>query len=190
MPVREALRRLEAEGLVTFDANRKIKIKDLSLKDVEELFLIRMELEDLALRSAVPALRNDEEVLARLDELIAQMDKAEGDLDAWQLANQEFHRLLYQAAEMPRLGAIISSLWVAVQPYLRLASTVENLRAGQEQHRKIVRLVRAGDARGAGGVLREHLRMTLELRRARLEYLDSATESGDGGELELQTGSQ
>jgi DNA-binding GntR family transcriptional regulator len=172
MPVREALRRLEADGIVSFNMNRRIVINQLSVDDLEELFAIRIELEDLALRRAVPTLQNDTDSLAQLAELIRQMDGEEHDLDAWRDHNHEFHRLLYSRAKMPRLQAIIDSLWVSIEPYLRLHMTLDGIRIAQDQHRGILQHSRVGDASAAGRLLREHLQMTLDRRRERLADLE------------------
>jgi DNA-binding GntR family transcriptional regulator len=181
MPVREALRRLEADGIVSFNMHRRIMVNHLSVDDLEELFAIRIELESLALRCAIPTLRDDDETLAQLEELIRQMDTEEGDLDAWRAHNHEFHRLLYSQANMPRLQGIIDSLWVSIEPYLRLHMTVEGIRIAQGQHRAILRHTRAADAIGAGVILREHLQMTLDRRRDRLAALGGDQSSGDRG---------
>lgn len=164
IPVREALRRLEAEGLVSFDGKRRILINALNEKELDELFLIRADLESLALKTAVPHLSNDRAKLAELDDLIALMDTQEGDSGAWRNTNRDFHSLIYAAADMPRLESLVGSLWVASEPYLRIYVTaVDSLRSAQQQHREILRRVRLGDAQHAEAILREHLAGTWDV---------------------------
>jgi DNA-binding GntR family transcriptional regulator len=164
IPVREALRRLEAEGLVSFDGKRRILINALNEKELDELFAIRSELEPLALRAAAEHVASDPEKLAELDDLIALMDAHESDPDAWRNANREFHLLLYAASDMPRLVSLVDSLWVANEPYLRIYVTaVASLRSAQEQHREILQSVRVRDVERAEAVLREHLAVTWEV---------------------------
>jgi DNA-binding GntR family transcriptional regulator len=177
VPVREALRRLEAEGLVSFDGKRRIVINALNEQELDEIFAIRGELEPLALRRAAPHLEVDPLALDALDALIAQMDEEEHDAGKWRDTNREFHALLYEAAEMPRLWSIVSSLWVASEPYLRVYVTaVDSLRSAQDQHREILRHVRAGDAEHAEVTLRTHLADTWQVvqRRIREEQRDEA----------------
>jgi len=162
-PVREALRRLEAEGLVSL-RNRQIVINQLSLEEMREIYTIRGELEAFATRQAVPNLKADAEALERLERLIDDMDSFERSPDEWRTANEEFHWIVYRAARMPRLEDIINRLWVAVEPYLRLyVTTAGSFRTAQEQHRKILNHLHLGEADEAAGVMRAHLAATKEL---------------------------
>jgi DNA-binding GntR family transcriptional regulator len=172
IPVREALRRLEAEGLVSFDGKRRIFINELNEGELDELFAIRGELEPLALRRALPHLRSDPQRLAELERLIESMDGEESDPGAWRNTNREFHALIYAASEMPRLVSLVDSLWVAAEPYLRIYVTaVASLRSAQEQHREILHCIRLGDAEHAEVILRAHLAATGEVvqRKMRAE---------------------
>jgi DNA-binding GntR family transcriptional regulator len=176
VPVREALRRLEAEGLVSFDGKRRIVINALNEQELDEIFAIRGELEPLALRRAAQNLAGDEATLARLEELVDLMDAQETDPGKWRDTNREFHALLYEAAGMPRLWSIVSSLWVASEPYLRVYVTaVDSLRSAQDQHREMLRHVRAGDPEHAEVTLRTHLADTWQVVQRRIRE-----ERGDG----------
>ena len=166
MPVREALRRLQAEGLVTFAGARQVAVIGLSLDDLEEIFLIRVELESLALRLAVPVLANDEVLLEKLDAAIGEMDAHADDYDQWRQANSAFHMTLYESAKKPRLLSIITSQSVAVEPYARHYGIVgDGLKTAQAQHREIVAAVRARDEARAVTVLREHLDAAFDVFR-------------------------
>ncbi|MDX6512045.1 MAG: hypothetical protein QOE36_1549 [Gaiellaceae bacterium] len=162
-PVREALRRLEAEGLVSL-RNRQIVVNSLSIDEMHEIYRIRGELESFALRQAAPHVADDDALLAKLDTVIEEMDRNESNPEEWRAGNEEFHKLIYGAAEMPRLQSIINQLWVAVEPYIRVyVSTVKSFRAAQEQHRQLVRQLRSGEFDEAAQLMREHLRGTEEL---------------------------
>jgi len=162
-PVREALRRLEAEGLVTLRKNQ-IVVNSLSESELVEVFAIRSELEAFALQTAAESIRADAELLAELERSIEAMDEHEHDPEEWRAANEEFHMRMYHAAGMPRLSSMIDGLWVAVEPYLRLyVSTAGSFRAAQEQHRGILAAIKAGDHERATRVLREHLGETQDI---------------------------
>jgi DNA-binding GntR family transcriptional regulator len=162
-PVREALRRLEAEGLVSL-RNRQIVINKLSRAEMREIYTIRGELEAFATRQAVPNLRGDTEALERLEQLVDDMDSFERSPEEWRTANEEFHWIVYRAAGMPRLEDIVNRLWVAVEPYLRLyVTTARSFRTAQDQHRRILNHVHLGEADEAAEVMREHLGETKEL---------------------------
>lgn len=169
MPVREALRRLQAEGFVSFPGARQVAIIGLSLADLEEIFSMRSELESLALRTAVPMLAADEVALRKLESLISEMDAhmdahIADEYDAWRQANQAFHLSLYGAANKPRLLTTVSSLGAAVEPYARRYGVIgDGLQIAQNQHREILEAVRAGDEVRATAVLREHLDAALDV---------------------------
>ena len=147
IPVREALRRLEAEGLVSLDRRRRILINAFSEVELDEIFAVRSELEALATERATPNLATDPAALEGIQRLADAMDRQEADPDAWRRTNSAFHSTIYQAAHMPRLESIIGSLWVAGEPYIRLyVSAVDSLRLAQEQHRELVEHIRANDA--------------------------------------------
>jgi DNA-binding GntR family transcriptional regulator len=180
IPVREALRRLEAEGLVSFDGRRRIVINGLDVKEMDELFAVRAELETLALRLAVNTLRDDDDALTELADLIALMDEQEDDPVAWRDTNVEFHARMYAAAQSPRLESIIGSLWVANDPYLRIyVTSVQSLRLAQQQHREILAAVRSGDSDRAQILLREHLSVTWRFVLDRMTRYDPQTQGDD-----------
>lgn len=158
MPVREALRRLEAEGLISFKPNRQIRINALSAAEVDEVFQIRAELEPFALRRAATRLQKDEQTLRELDDLLERMDGTMDDPDAWRTMNEQFHSALHRGSEMPRLEAILSSLWANIEPYIRLyLRTSANVQLAQQQHHAMLDHVRAGDGEAAAAVLLEHI---------------------------------
>ena len=171
MPVREALRRLQAEGLVGFKGGRQVIIEELTLEDLRELFAIRLELESLAIRRSVPLLSDDSQELERLDAMIATMDQVENDYDEWRVINRLFHDSLYAAAKMPRLLSTIGSLAVSVDAYAKLyGRSIDGLRVAQEQHREMMEHVRAKNEDAAAAVLRNHLEVALDvLRRAAID---------------------
>jgi DNA-binding GntR family transcriptional regulator len=162
-PVREALRRLEAEGLVTLRKNQ-IVVNALSETELREIFAIRAELEAFALRRGAGEIRRDPRLLAELESLVGAMDRYGHDPEDWRTANESFHMKIYHAAGMPRLSSMIDSLWIAVEPYLRLyVSTAGSFGASQEQHRSILKHLRAGRAKAASDVLQKHLQETEEI---------------------------
>src|SRR3954468_6730451 len=100
-PVREALRRLEAEGLVSL-RNRQIVVNPLSLREMHEIYTIRGELESFALRQAAPYAAEDSELMAKLESLVEDMDRFEGSPEEWRAANEDFHPLLSRTADTAR----------------------------------------------------------------------------------------
>jgi DNA-binding GntR family transcriptional regulator len=161
IPVREALRRLEADRLVSFESNRAIRVNDVSAKELDEVYAIRAELESLAVRLATPTLMHDQEQLANLAALMDRMDEQADDPSEWRTTNEEFHSALYEAADSPRLLGLIHNLWVVVEPYMRMyVRSLPGLRESQQQHRAMVAAIVKGDSDTAEAILRKHLEGT------------------------------
>lgn len=157
IPMREALLQLRAEGLVTFYPNRGAIVSALSADEVDEIYAMRIALETLALRRAVPNFTRAEFV--RLDGLITIMDD-ERDALKWSELNWEFHAALYAPCRMPRLLDEIRALHVNVQRYVvvYLAASVDYHSKAQRQHRVILKACQRGNADAAADQLATHLR--------------------------------
>ncbi len=134
-PVRDALKRLAAEGLVTLHPHRGAMVAELSREELEEIYLIRRVLEGLAARLAVPKI--DAERLNVLREILERMDHTE-DAEEWIELNYRFHHTIYQAANRPRLLEIIDNLRKTVGPYIRqYISSPEYRQQAQVSHWRI-----------------------------------------------------
>ena len=180
IPVREALRRLQAEGLVSFGPNRRITLNRLTQTNLNEIFAIRLEVEGLAVMHAVKDLSAHTREITILKKLLLEMDRLESKPGDWQTANERFHKTIYSFSHMPRLEAIIGSLWVISAPYIRLyIRSIHGFRESQEEHRAILRHIEAGDAAGASRKMRQHLAGTLAVLRGRIsEDRDEESLSG------------
>ena len=177
MPVREAVRRLEAEGLVTFDRRNGIQPSLLSPLEFEEITELRVRLETLAFERAMAHVeRVDRE---RLDRLLEEMQHAE-DRREWRSLNYEFHDTLYASGDYPRLLKMIATLRIPVEPYLRLyTSDPPDLHGAQTRDRLLFDdhryLVDALDRRD----LTEGLRL-VEQHIRRFRSLASQPPAGEG----------
>jgi DNA-binding GntR family transcriptional regulator len=156
IPVREALRGLEAEGIVQFSPNRGAVVKQLTREELREIFLIRLQLEGLSLREAIPNLV--ERDFTQLEELLAQIDASVGDANAWLDANQRFHLNISKAARLPRLYYLLTGLWVVSRPYMGvyMARIVNPTKAGRE-HVALLQACRRRDIAAAMSILEEHV---------------------------------
>lgn len=121
MPVREALRRLVAEGSLEASPQRPVRVPPMTRERLEDIFAARLLVEGRAAELA--AVRGEPALLARLQAADAAFGRAVAsrDVDAELQANREFHFTLYSAAGSPTLMGIIRSLWLQSGPYLRVA---------------------------------------------------------------------
>lgn len=160
VPVREALLRLEAEGLVVSLPYKRCVVASLGPEVLVDIFDIRMLVECRALELAAP--RITEEQIAELERMIEEMDRAP-DHAAWLRVNQAFHRTLYLAAGRQLLSSIIDQMNARSVRYLNQysKSLVRHAEANRE-HRRILDAVRTRDIAAAKQHLEEHLRATLD----------------------------
>ncbi|MBD0708776.1 MULTISPECIES: GntR family transcriptional regulator [unclassified Streptomyces] len=157
VPLREALKTLEAEGLVVHHVHRGYFVAELSLTDLEEIYRIRELLETEAVRRAVRRLPDG--FTATLEGVQRQVERAaeEGDVAAMAAANRLFHFTLIEASEMPRLVRLITTLWDATDAYRSLYYTEGPHRAqAVREHRAVISALRHGDEDAVVRWLDEH----------------------------------
>jgi DNA-binding GntR family transcriptional regulator len=155
VPVREALRQLEAQGLVVSYPHRGTVVAELSPEDVEEIFLIRSALEATVLQLAVPKMTESDFRKAEL--VLDQTDNDPNPAHSAEL-NWAFHETLYAPAGLPRLLNIVRTLHHhALRYHLVGFVAVDFKKESQEGHRKILAACRRGDQEAAVAALRTHL---------------------------------
>lgn len=156
IPVREALRQLEGEGLVTFYPNRGAVVSHLSAAELAEISDMRIALEVLAMRTAMPHLSED--VLQRAEKILDEIDEESDPVRHWTENNWKFHSTLYGPAQRPLLLKTLKSLHNNVARYLRLhVSLLHYKEKGQEEHRQILDACRRRDAEAAEALLTKHI---------------------------------
>lgn len=160
-PVREALRDLATEGLVQFDPHRGAIVAELSVDDVHDIYEIRMVLEPLAMRQAVPHL--SDALLDRLRGLHRTMLDEPHAAD-WVDRNRVFHMAVYETAASPRLAAIIRNLQDASVMYIGASlKDKPTLRdEANHDHADILAALESRDADAAVVALTEHLRTAID----------------------------
>jgi DNA-binding GntR family transcriptional regulator len=151
-PVREAMRRLESEGLVIGDTHRGFTVVTPDDGPVEENFQIRAALESLG--ASLAARKVDETGLAELERLNERIHAlADGDPRYAEL-NREFHFTLYQYSRSPLLMSLMRLLWASLHGGPRVLRThAESAR----QHDAILDALRAGDADAASALTHQHI---------------------------------
>jgi DNA-binding GntR family transcriptional regulator len=154
VPVREALRRLEAQGLVVSEPRRGVRVAGFSMSEVREVAEMRAALEVLALRRAAPHLTRA--ILDQAEEINGVGDRV-GDVQAWEAANRTFHDLILTPCAMPRLLKSIDDLHTASSRFLFLGWQAEWEAPTDRDHRAILSALRAGHTEAAASVLARHV---------------------------------
>ncbi|SDF40866.1 GntR family transcriptional regulator [Thalassobaculum litoreum] len=154
-PIREALRRLEAEGLAVSVANRGVRVAGLSAAEAEEIGALRLALEPgLAERAAGRAALVD---VAAARAAIGAMERASTPA-ALMTANAAFHDALYAAADRPITLELVTGLRARYERYLRLMWRMTGHAAlSNDEHGEILALVLAGDGVGVHRVMERHI---------------------------------
>jgi DNA-binding GntR family transcriptional regulator len=168
MPVREALRDLEAEGVVRVFPHRGAVVTKLSPDELQDIYDMRVPLEEMATRLAVPHLT--EAILAELASLVEQIENHRGDVATLVGLNHQLHTTLYAASGRRHLCEINLLLRHRSQHYLHIFTVdvdSENRPNTQEEHRAILDACRRGDAEQAAALMRDHV---AHVGRAIVEY--------------------
>jgi DNA-binding GntR family transcriptional regulator len=180
-PVREALRDLATEGLITLDRHRGGVVRELNWDDMEEINRIRHQLDPLAIPLAVRGITDQQlDEAERLCDLMAD----EEELATWVDLNRKFHALFYAATRSQRLEAILSGLEESATAYVAQAqrSHPEIRRRANAAHRELVAAARRRDEATALAAMDGHVGLSLELtdpaERGRPETETSAASPG------------
>lgn len=155
IPVREALKRLEAEGLVEFHRNRGAVVTAVSEPEIAQIFETRAILESHAIRLSVPHMTETtfHEAGALCDAFADETDAAQ-----WSALNWQFHSRLYLDAQRPFLVSTIRSVNDRLERYLRVQLTLSHGQGtADREHRAILAACRAGDAGAAGDLVYGHI---------------------------------
>ena len=150
IPVREALQRLSASGLLQFETNRGASVPSLSPADAVENFTLRRAVEVELLRQAVPSLTIVD--LARAEHALSHVGASPTE------ANWQFHRALYAPSGWNRGLAIAEMLHAAMAPYVLLyLNSLGGETPSEDEHRALLGACRTGDAEMAVSLLERHL---------------------------------
>jgi DNA-binding GntR family transcriptional regulator len=167
IPVREALRQLESEGLVTYQANRGATVRALTTDEIREIYEIRATLETAAVRRATPLLSAD--TLNRARQILDRAESASDDA-LWGSLDVEFHQLVYDLEQRPRFQELITGLLRRVDRYwLSQGLMLKHRATFDAEHRALLAAIEARDGERAAKLLEEHLSGASALLIAELE---------------------
>ncbi|MEM7531430.1 MAG: GntR family transcriptional regulator [Chloroflexota bacterium] len=161
MPVREAFRQLEAEGLLAVYPGRGAFVNRLTADEICEIYDIRILLECDAIRRAIPALTPT--ILQEAEVLFTQLAQAQ-DGQTFGPLDEAFHAILYAPAQRPRLLDLINTLRNQVTQFLYAAAPLTVYRDGaMADHRQILDACHAGDIAAAVTAVETHLQNSVQI---------------------------
>ncbi len=166
LPVREALRILEAEGLTEHEPNKGARVPKLSGHEVDVIYQMRERLEPLAVGESIPHLSDTD--LDRLDEIQGRIE-ANTDLADFLALDREFHLLSYSGCPIDQLTAMVTRLWNSTQHYRRAFVALSGpgrMWVVNAEHRLLLDAIRRRDTVDAERYLDGHIRRTrMELKK-------------------------
>lgn len=160
LPVREALRMLEAEGLIEHQPHRGARVPRLDMHELRVVYMMRERLEPLALAESLAHLRSED--LQRLDELQDEIERNDDDARFLEL-DRELHLLTYAGCPIDQLTSMVTRLWNTTQPYRRAYVTLSG--PGRRwvinaEHRLLLDAIRRRDTTDAQHCVSAHIRRT------------------------------
>lgn len=179
IPIRGALQRLQTEGLVEITPHSGAVVSRISREEISEIFLLLEALEELAFRQAAEHARPND--LDELRVLLVEMDEAAriavetGDVEPWANANDRFHRAVAALSGMKLLTELTGR---ALDQWARLRRSFQptfaaRIKEAQEDHRRMVDMLAAGDASNLAALAVEHN------RNARRAYESANSQSNE-----------
>ena len=167
IPVRDALKRLESDGLVMCDETGRYSVVQFSTEDAEEVYAIRRQLEPFAVELAAKAMTP--EAMGEIKLLFNELSKAarRRQLEKYTEINTSFHMAIYEASGMVRLVRIIRGLYSGVPSLTPIVLEGRMVRS-QEEHAEVVDRLAARDGAGAARAMDRHIENALaELRKSK-----------------------
>jgi DNA-binding GntR family transcriptional regulator len=158
IPVREALRTLATEGLLIPEARRGYTVAPILVKDLEETYQLRLLLEPLAVKLAVPRLTSAD--LTALGEELKLLGEAFSDRDwpSHRIHHRAFHFGIYEKCDSKWVLRLTDMLWANSERYQFMSTRIRGqLGARLTEHRRILAACRKGDADGAAEAMHDHL---------------------------------
>jgi DNA-binding GntR family transcriptional regulator len=156
IPIRDALKRLESDGLVVGDEIGRYTVVSFTASEADEIYSIRRRLEPLAIELAATAI--SPEAMSNVESLYADLGKAvrKRQVDLFTELNAKFHMAIYEASGMRRLVRIIRSLWLGVPPFAPIVLEGRVSRS-QKEHEQIMDRLLKRDGEGAALALDRHI---------------------------------
>ncbi len=174
IPVREAIRRLESDGFVKFTPHIGAVVSEIDEKEFIEIYLIRIELEALATRLAVPYITETD--VEYLDQKNREMEKAIENnlLEKLGSLNRDFHLKIYKAAPYPYLYNLIKNLWEKVERTQSVFAYVpERARESVAEHFRIIDALRKKDLTLAEKLAKKQKERTMAVLQKYIHHTDN-----------------
>lgn len=160
IPVREALRSLEAEGLLIIEPRRGARVASVDRSELEHIYTLRAAVEPLAIRQSIPNLEAAD--IAEMEYLAGRMEEAE-DIESFLAIDRRFHLTSYRGVRFPLIVQLVERFWNTTQHYRRSLAenrTPEDFQLAHSDHRLLIQAARAGNEDVAAAIVKRHIERT------------------------------
>lgn len=156
-PIREALQRLDSEGLVNVVPRRGTFVSDISVTDLQKIFELRIVLEGFCARLAAQRIREDQ--IERMELVLRDLEELQGGHPSALISvDKRFHRLLYRAADNEFLAETLDRLYdLSLRLWYLVLTRLDDVRDSIEQHRRILKALEEGDRAQAEMLVQSHI---------------------------------
>jgi len=164
-PVREVLRRLEAEGLISSARYKGFIVQRITLEDVDQLYTIKISLEGLAGRLATPVFSKDSQKMKELNKLLAEMKvlSKNGNIESYARKNNEFHYLIWNSCQNRWLIKILENLSLQIHRFIVNALYVpQRMKNSSAEHGEILEKIKRGNGKAVEKAIGNHFWKALE----------------------------
>ncbi|MBS3784328.1 MAG: GntR family transcriptional regulator [Anaerolineae bacterium] len=156
-PIREALQRLDSEGLVNIVPRRGTFVNDISVTDLQKIFELRIVLEGFCARLAAQRITNEQ--LKRMESVLQDLEQLQdGDPQALMSIDKRFHRLLYASADNEFMADILNRLYdLSLRLWHLVLNRLDEVRHSIEQHGDVYRALKEGEGDRAEAIIQKHI---------------------------------
>lgn len=163
IPIREAIRMLEADGLVRFEAYIGATVSEIHDGLTNEIFSLLAALESISSRTACPRLTDEQ--LDHLESIITGMDTLVDQPDRWSAENKRLHATICDYAGMPLVGSMMNKTldhWDRLRRYYQQDVFAHRISAAQREHHRLLRAFRNGDVSAVSAIVQAHNETALQ----------------------------
>lgn len=153
MPIREAIKQLEAEGYVTLEPHKGAVVREFSLKELEELYFLRSKFETLAVKESLKFINSN--IIQKLEKLIEEMDQTK-EISKFVELNIMFHNLLIKDCPWEKLNSFIKNLWTGF-PQQTPHLLPDQIEVSKQEHKAMVEAIKNDNHQLVCDILEKHI---------------------------------
>lgn len=173
-PLREALQKLEHEGLVIRQTNGRLKVSPISIKELKEIFIVRNKLEEIAVEEAIKNTTEQDIINLSTIVLLIKDNASNNRFEEVLYYGEQFHSYIYELSGNKTIQKILQLLNDRILRYKRLVllPSKSYKKNSKEEHALILDCIERRDVEGAKNLMREHIKKSIEIAISNIEKIN------------------